>query len=430
MTLSYKEDKAIEINLKRMLNDFATIVSHTKTPNNGCTRFSYSNEDRQVRDYLLSRMQELGLSITVDAIGNIRAIYGEEINKPSIMIGSHIDTVENGGKFDGLTGVLVALEVIRVLQEEQVPLSHPLELIIFAEEEGSNFGITMLGSKVLTGKYGVADLQSIKNGEGDSVYDIAKSFGLEVERAKNDVLGKDEVDSMIELHIEQGAVLETQNKSVGIVQAIAGMKTFKVTLEGDSNHAGTTPMDLRQDPLVGAAAIISHIRLVAKTVALPTTVATVGKIICEPNMPNVIPQRVEFFVDVRDVEPKGIDLIANKLTEKVNAVAAEDKLQSKIEVIGVSAPVKLSSRIVQAIEETACDHGYNYMKMNSGAVHDAAMLTEFTDVGMIFIPSVGGKSHCSSEYTSEEDIKSGGDLLLHVVKHLAAKTKETNQTSR
>lgn len=170
----------VDIDLKRMLNDFSTIVSFTRTPNNGCTRFSYSYEDRQTREYLISQMKEIGLTIKVDAIGNIRATYGMEIKKTSIMIGSHIDTVENGGKYDGLTGVVAALEVIRVLKEEHVTLSRPIELIIFAEEEGSNFGITMLGSKVLTGKYGTADLKTIKNGEGNSAYDIAKSFGLSV----------------------------------------------------------------------------------------------------------------------------------------------------------------------------------------------------------------------------------------------------------
>lgn len=411
----------MEINLKRILNDFATIINYTKTPDNGCTRYSYSDEDRQTRNYLFSQMKGLDLSIKVDAVGNIRATYGKEIKKPSIMIGSHIDTVENGGKFDGLTGVLAGLEIIRVLKEEKLPLNHPIELIIFEEEEGSNFGITMLGSKVLTGKYGLEDLQSIKNGEGDSVYDLAKNFGLDIENVSEDVLGKEEVDSMIELHIEQGAVLETQHKSIGIVQAIAGMKTFKVTLEGDSNHAGTTPMDLRHDPLVGAATIISYLQKAAITVALPTTVATVGKIACQPNMANVIPQKVEFFVDVRDVEAKGVDLIAKALTEQVNAISAEHELTSKIELIGASESVKLSSRVAKIIEKTAVERDFHYMTMNSGAVHDAAMLAELTDVGMIFIPSLGGKSHCPEEYSSEEDIKIGSDLLLHVVKALAVK---------
>ncbi|MBT2214551.1 hydantoinase/carbamoylase family amidase [Virgibacillus dakarensis] len=269
----YKNGNESKTNAKRFIN----LTSYNKTTNNGCTRFSYSGEDRQARDYLLTQMQGLGLYIKVDAIGNIRAIFGKEIDKPSIIIGSHIDTVENGGKFDELTGVLAALETIRVLKEEQVTMSRPIELIIFAEEEGSNFGSTMLGSKVLTGKIGVDDLKSIKNGEGDSAYDLAKNFGLNVEDVGKDVLGSNEVDTMIELHIEQWAILETQRKSIGIVQAISGMKTFKVTLEGDSNHAGTTPMDLRRDPLVGAATIISYIQQMARSQALPTTVATVGK---------------------------------------------------------------------------------------------------------------------------------------------------------
>lgn len=385
--------------------------------------------DKQTRDYLFSQMEELGLSVQVDGMGNIRATWGKEIDQPSIMIGSHIDTVENGGEFDGLTGVLAALEVIRVLKEEQAKLSRPIELIIFAEEEGSNFGITMLGSKVLTGRCGIEDLQLIKNGDGESAYDVVKKFGLDVDRAENDVLGKEEVYAMIEVHIEQGRVLETQKKSVGIVQNIAGMKTFKVTLEGDANHAGTTPMDLRQDPLAGAADIISYIRQTAKNEALPSTVATVGKIASQPNMANVIPQRVEFFVDVRDVDEKGIDLISNALIEQVNATAAENNLQSKVELIGVSDPVKLSPEIVYTIEETANKHGYDYMKMNSGAVHDAVMITDVAEVGMIFIPSKAGKSHCPEEYTREEDIKTGGDLLLHVVKKLAVKTKDTKRTS-
>ncbi|MBY7144444.1 Zn-dependent hydrolase [Virgibacillus sp. NKC19-3] len=414
----------MEINLQRMLNDLTTIVRYTRTPHNGCTRFSYSVEDRQARDYLLRQMKKLGLSIKVDGIGNIRAKCGKEIDQPSIMIGSHIDTVENGGKYDGLIGVLTALEIIRVLKEKKITLRRPIELIIFAEEEGSNFGVTMLGSKVLTGKYNGEDLKSIKNGSGNSVYDVAKDFGLTVDLIEQDIIREDEVDAMIELHIEQGAVLENQNKSIGIVQAIAGMKTFKITLEGDSNHAGTTPMDLRQDPLAAAATIIAHIKQVAKTTALPTTVATVGKISCQPNMSNVIPQKVEFFVDVRDVESKGVDLITKELMEKVNAVATEDKLQSEVELIGASDPIKLSSSIVHKIEETASTQGYNYIKMNSGAVHDAAMMTSVADVGMIFIPSMGGKSHSPDEYTKEEDIKWGGDLLLHVVNNLAAKTQE------
>ncbi|MEW9671298.1 M20 family metallo-hydrolase [Ammoniphilus sp. 3BR4] len=417
----------MEINIKRMMNDFENIIRYTRTPENGCTRFSYSYEDKQARDYLLSQMEQLGLSIKVDAIGNIRAKYGKEWERPSIMIGSHIDTVENGGKYDGLTGVLAGLEIIRVLKEEEVELSRPIELIIFAEEEGSNFGITMLGSKVLTGKYSLEELQSIVNPEGISVCEKVKIFGLDIDQMEKSRLGNDEVDAMIELHIEQGAVLETRNQSIGIVQSIAGMKTYKVILEGDSNHAGTTPMDLRSDPMVGATRIISHIRKAAKELALPTTVATVGKIACQPNMPNVIPKLVEFYVDIRDVEEKGIEIVSKELKEIVDTVSLEESLKSTMELIGASNTVKLSSRIIENIEEMAKKRNVDYIKMHSGAVHDAAMLHRLTDVGMIFIPSAGGKSHCPEEFTSESDIQTGCNLLLDVVITLAAKKNETQK---
>lgn len=417
----------MDIQIDRIMKDFERITSFTKTPQNGCTRFSYSFEDNQARQYLYSKMHELGLSIKVDAIGNIRAKLGQEINKPSIMIGSHIDTVENGGKYDGLTGVLAALEVIRVIKQEEQPLAHPIELIIFSEEEGSNFGITMLGSKVMTGQYELEELKTIKNVDGVSVYDKVKSFGLDIDNLRNDLLDKHEVEAMIELHIEQGAVLESKNKSIGIVQAIAGMNTYKVTLEGISNHAGTTPMEIRADPMVGAAGIISYMQQAAKLMALPTTVATVGKITCEPNVPNIIPRKVEFFVDIRDVEPKGIEIVSNELESKLKSVSLEHSLTYKLELIGTSETVNLSSRIINTIEKVAIEKEFDYIKMNSGAVHDTAMLNGLTDVGMIFIPSLGGKSHCPDEYTSEKDIEAGCNLMLHVVKSLAV-SKNNIQT--
>lgn len=414
----------MEINLSRLMNDFENIVGFTSTPGNGCTRFSYSKEDRRVREYLFARMEELGMDVKVDAIGNIRATYGKELNRPSIMIGSHHDTVKNGGKYDGLTGVLAALEIIRVLKEEKAELQQPIELVSFAEEEGSNFGITMLGSKVFAGKYSLEELKTIKNAEGKSVYETAKDFGLEIDQAERDILQRGEIDAMIELHIEQGQILESQQKSIGIVQAIAGMRTYKVTIEGDSNHAGTTPMDLRSDPMAGAAEIISQIRKTAKNDALQSTVATVGKIECRPNIPNVIPQEVEFYVDIRDVEAKGVEVVSGKLAQKVKEVSDEQSLKCTIELVGESRTVKLSSRLIEKIEETAIEKRFDYFKLNSGAVHDTAMLSGLTDIGMIFIPSKGGKSHCPEEYTSEKDLKAGCDLLLNVARKLACKKTE------
>jgi len=414
----------MELNITRIKQDFDGILQFNQTSEKGWTRFSFSEEDKMARDYLIGELKKLGVAVGVDGIGNIRAKYGSNLNQPSIMIGSHIDTVKHGGRFDGLTGVLVALEMIRVFKEENIQLNRPIELICFSEEEGSNFGITMLGSKAITGKLTVEDLKEIKNPEGVSAYELAKGFGLEVDQLPAQILKQNEIDSMIELHIEQGAVLEHNGKSVGIVEAISGMSTYKITLKGDSNHAGTTPMEYRSDPMVGAAEIIASIQKAAKHRALPTTVATVGKIKAEPNVPNIIPQQVEFYVDIRDVQKKGIELVSMELEDMTKQVANEHRLTAIIEKIGSSEPVKLSSRLIKKMEECVQANNSEAIKLNSGAVHDVAMLKDVAEIGMVFIPSLAGKSHCPEEYTDFQDIKLGGDFLLNVVYTLATETQK------
>lgn len=406
--------------IKRIKNDLDNITQITATPNMGCTRFSYSKEDKQVREYLIKEMEDLGLSIETDGVGNIRAKYiDDNVDEPSIMIGSHIDTVANGGKFDGLTGVVAALEVIRVIKENNIKLKNPIELIVFSEEEGSNFGITMVGSKALIGEYDVSDLKKIKNDQGTSSYEVMKNFGLDVDNIKNQVLKKEEVKAMIELHVEQGGILDAKQIPIGIVQAIVGMSTYKITLKGIPNHAGSTPMNLRKDPMVGAAQIILYLEKIAKEEALKNTVATVGKIYCHPNASNVIPGEIEIYIDIRDVEEKGIEIVVEKMLNKTKEIQKEYGLQIKAQLLGQSDSVKLSEKVINAIEEAALENKYIFKKMNSGAVHDAAMLTEITNVGMIFVPSINGRSHCPEEMTNIEDIKLGCDLLVGTVIKLA-----------
>lgn len=417
-----KGGEFLKSSIKRIKNDIETITKITATPGKGCTRFSYSKEDKEVRDYLMKIMRELDLDIKIDGVGNIRAKYeNDNISESSIMIGSHIDTVANGGKFDGLTGVITALEVIRVLHENDLPLKRPVELVIFAEEEGSNFGITMVGSKVLSGKYNIEDLKEIKDDSETSAYEIIKNFGLEVDKVEEETLEPEEVDSMIELHVEQGGILDSENIPVGIVQAIVGMSTYKIKLKGVSNHAGSTPMNLRNDPMVAAASVITKLKMIAEEDALENTVATVGKIHCEPNVPNVIPEEVEFFVDIRDVDEKGIEIVEKRMKEEIKKAEEVYDLKAKIELLGKSDSVTLSTQVIDSIEEAAVENNYNFKEMNSGAVHDAAMLTELANVGMIFVPSINGKSHCPDEVTNYEDIELGSNLLLDSVMILANK---------
>ena len=410
----------MEANIERIKNDIDIVTSFNRTPGNGCTRFSYSEEDRKAREYLINEMKKLGLEVKIDGVGNIRGKYNPmNSNYPSVMMGSHIDTVLNGGKFDGLVGVVSALEVIRQVKDNQISIQKPLEIIIWAEEEGSNSGITMLGSKAMTGKVKAEDLKEIKSFTGESMYDLMKEFGLDVDAIDSQVFRKDEVEYLIELHVEQGGILDSEGLSVGIVKAIAGMKTYKVTLEGVANHAGSTPMYLRNDALVGASHIITYMEDAAKNKGLGTTVATVGKIICEPNVPNIIPGKVVFYVDIRDVEEEGKDIISKELIEKVKENANLYNLKYDIELIGESPVVKLSEKVIDTIEKIAIERSYPYKVMNSGAVHDSGMFADLTNVGMIFVPSIGGRSHCPEELTRFEDIKLGCDLLLETVIRLA-----------
>lgn len=410
----------MEANIERIKNDIDIVTSFNRTPGNGCTRFSYSEEDRKAREYLINEMKKLGLEVRIDGVGNIRGKYNPmNSNYPSVMMGSHIDTVLNGGKFDGLVGVVSALEVIRQVKDNQISIQKPLEIIIWAEEEGSNSGITMLGSKAMTGKVKAEDLKEIKSFTGESMYDLMKEFGLDVDAIDSQVFRKDEVEYLIELHVEQGGILDSEGLSVGIVKAIAGMKTYKVTLEGVANHAGSTPMYLRNDALVGASHIITYMEDAAKNKGLGTTVATVGKIICEPNVPNIIPGKVVFYVDIRDVEEEGKDIISKELIEKVKENANLYNLKYDIELIGESPVVKLSEKVIDTIEKIAIERSYPYKVMNSGAVHDSGMFADLTNVGMTFVPSIGGRSHCPEELTRFEDIKLGCDLLLETVIRLA-----------
>lgn len=411
----------LETNRQRIAKDIDAVSQITASPDCGCTRLSYTIEDKAAREYLIAAMENLGLSIKIDGVGNIRARYvtNDNANRPSIMIGSHIDTVPNGGKFDGLVGVVSALEVIRVLDENKIELNNPIELIIFAEEEGSNFGVTLVGSKVLTAAYKLDDLKKLTNDENISAYDCIKQFGLDVDNIENQVLSSEEVKAMIELHIEQGGTLEEGNLSVGIVEAIVGMRVYKITINGISNHAGTTPMNLRRDPMIAAAEIILQVRGVAMQGAQKHTVATVGKINAEPNASNVIAGKVEMFVDIRDVEYIGIETVSRELETMVKELENKHDLKICCELIGESRPVNLAAEVIQAIEETAKAKKMDYKKMNSGAVHDAMMLTGNTKVGMIFVASKDGKSHCEAEFTKIEDIKIGADLLLGTVINLA-----------
>lgn len=406
----------MQVNQERIMGHIQALSQFNATPGAGITRFSYSPQDAQARAYLMERFAALDMPVQVDPVGNVRARYaGSDPSLPPLWIGSHIDSVRNGGMYDGVVGVVGALEAVSVLSENGVRPRRSVEVVFFPEEEGSNFGTTMVGSKCLAGKLDLAGLEQLRTESGVSCARMAADFGLHPEDVASCRLAPGSVDAMLELHIEQGIVLDRKRVKLGVVRAIAGMCTVRVTVSGESNHAGATPMDMRRDPMVAAAKLILKIQDIAAAQCLPDTVATVGEIVCEPNMPNVIPSQVSFTVDIRDVDEAGINRALSLLEQAMAEVAAEDGVQTGLETIGRNVPVVLTDRVVNAVREAAAACGVPCMDMNSGAVHDTAMLTGVTDVGMIFVPSVDGRSHTPEEYTAPEDIALGCQALFNAV---------------
>lgn len=411
----------METNLNRIIKEIELFSNFNSTPGKGVTRFSYSDADKEAKNYLRQQFESLDLEVTIDAVGNIRAKRkGTDVNAPTVMTGSHIDTVLYGGKFDGVVGVAGAMEVIRVLNENSIPTRHPVEVVIFVEEEGSNFMSTMAGSKVMIGKYGPKELKKIVNDKGVSMYEMAKSAGFSPEKTQDFIIKPGEIKAMIELHIEQAAVLDVENIPTGIVQAIAGIKTYTIEIEGVSNHAGATPMHLRNNPMSAAAEIISQVDTIVTQKANATTVGTVGRIICEPNVANIIPAKVVFTLDVRDVDPKGIDIAVSEIERLLDSTARKHGVKKQMTLVAEAAPIKLADDIIGIIEEEAKRRGIKYKLMNSGAVHDSSLLAGVTSVGMIFVPSVKGRSHVQYEKTDFEDIKQGCDLLLGAIYKLSS----------
>lgn len=406
------------VNENRLARDFQFITSQSSTEL-GCTRLSYSLEDLKVRKYIIEELNEIGAEVKVDSVGNIRAKYNPaNLTSKSLLIGSHIDTVPNGGRYDGLTGTVCSLEVLRVMHENGIQLKHPVELVVFAEEEGSNFGVTMIGSKYMSGKLKLDDLKNLHNDEGKTAYDYIQDRGFEFHPEKDYFVdGKNEL-AMIELHVEQGAILDKKGLSLGIVQAIAGMNTLQVTVKGASNHAGSTPMGYRKDSLLAASEMIYNISKLVS--AYETAVITVGKISVSPNASNVIAGETIFNVDIRDVIQENIDKISEDVEQVCNEIANNNDVEIVTKLIGSSKVVHMDESLVKVIEDQANKNNLSNIKMNSGAVHDNAMLNGIIPTAMIFVPSINGISHSPYEDTKFTDILAGAELLLLTVKELVS----------
>ncbi|PLX91633.1 MAG: Zn-dependent hydrolase [Desulfuromonas sp.] len=407
------------INAKRFQDDFCAIAQFGVLDNGGVTRLALTPPDYEARNYLIRSMQNAGLSVRIDSFGNIRGRRAAENQQlPAVMIGSHLDTVPQGGHYDGVIGVLAGLEIIRHLNDENISTKHPVELINFCCEESSRFGVATLGSKGLTGQLTCNMMQSIRDHQGISFYQALQQGGCAPDNHAQDILRPQDIKSFFELHIEQGPVLEHQKIDLGIVTAIAAPTRFRVKIIGQNDHSGTTPMALRHDALVAAAELILAVRNIACD-SSPDSVATVGEIHNRPNAMNVIPGEVQLSVDIRDIDLERKRIMTDNFKAQIAIIQQTHQCQIESMLLCDDQPITLNTGLRDHLKDIARQHSWSYHCMPSGAGHDAMHLAKLAPTALVFIPSRNGISHNIAESSSLENIVRGIELLSEAVKQVA-----------
>jgi N-carbamoyl-L-amino-acid hydrolase len=406
------------INSNRLLDSIRDLGATGHIEGVGRARVAASDEDKAGRDFTCNLMKDAGMEVVVDRMGNIFGIWEEDYNKDqeALMIGSHIDSVINAGMYDGCYGVMGGIEVVRTLKEADFKPERPIVIGAFTNEEGIRYQPDMMGSLVYAGGMDVDEVLKIEGVDGTILGEELKRIGYEgtVEP------GFIKPYAYVELHVEQGPILDKEGIQVGAVENLQGISWQEVTITGEANHAGTTPTYLRKDAGLAAAKINCYLRERALQ-SNGTTVATVGTIKFEPNAINVIPDKVVFTIDLRNPNDEVLKDEEQRLKEFMENLAKEDEVNITSEQLVRFDPVTFSEKIVQTVEKSAKARGLSQRRMTSGAGHDAQMIARIADVGMIFVPSIGGISHNPNELTNDEDLIAGANVLLDVVKELSAK---------
>jgi allantoate deiminase len=405
------------INQKRLFDRINELGQIGRREEGGVIRLSFTEEEKQAKDLIISYMTEAGLSIREDAIGNlIGRMEGTVPGAAAVLVGSHIDSVPNGGNFDGPLGVLAGIEVLQSMKEQGVKTVHPIEVIAFKDEEGTRFGFGMIGSRAIAGTLKLEDLQHA-DGQGISIADAMKSVGLDPERISDAARKQEDVKAYVELHIEQGKVLESYNLPAGVVSGIAGPLWLKFTLTGEAGHAGATPMKMRKDPMVAAAKIISYIE--DETSKYPNAVGTVGKASISPGGVNVIPKQIEFTLDLRDIDQGARNEIEQNIVSYAQQICNDRGIELSVGTLQRVAPAPCSREIRQTIEKACEEVGITPFTLTSGAGHDGMQFRNFCPVGMIFVRSQNGVSHDPGEWSSADDCGVGAEILYHTILQLA-----------
>lgn len=398
----------LRVNAERIAKNIEELAQFGRT-RYGAHRVAFSRADIEGRAFVQELMRKAGLDVSVDFAGNIIGRRkGTEV-LPPIVFGSHIDTVPRGGNYDGCVGSIGAIECVRVLQENSIQTRHPLEIIIFSDEEGG-----LVGSRALIGKLSAKALTTMTH-SGRPIGAGIKRIGGDPKRLREVVRQPGDLKAFLELHIEQGAVLHREKIDIGVVEGIVGIKWWDVTVEGKANHAGTTPMDQRQDALLAAARFVVAVNEII-TAEPGRQVGTVGKIAAEPGAHNVIPGRVRTSLEIRDLSAAKIDRLFEKIKARANRLAKRSDTRFTFELLDVTAvPAPMDERVRNCIMAAARQLGLSHKSMPSGAGHDAQDMAKLGPTGMIFVPSVGGISHSPKEFTEVKDMANGANVLLHAL---------------
>jgi beta-ureidopropionase / N-carbamoyl-L-amino-acid hydrolase len=404
----------IAINVDRLIARINSLAEEEREDSGSCSRLALTDADRRGRDRVIQWMREAGLTVRIDQIGNITGLRPGRSDTRPVMTGSHIDTVGNGGRYDGIYGVIAGLEVLQSLRDADQITERPLAVTVFTNEEGVRFQPDMMGSLVYSGGLTVEDALNAQAADGARVGDELKRIGY----AGTEQCGAPVPHAFIELHIEQGPILDMEGGVLGAVENLQGISWQEVTIRGVSNHAGTTPMPLRHDAGYGAARIGVFVRELAKRMG-GSQVGTVGSVRLTPNLINVIPNQAVVSVDLRNTDDALLTAAEREFAQSLETLAKQEGVTIETRSLVRTQPVVFDSKVLQAIEAVAADLKLPIRRMTSGAGHDAQMMARICPTAMIFVPSVAGISHNPREFTEPRHLQIGADVLLHTMLRLA-----------
>ncbi len=406
------------IDMARLRENILALGQVGRAGATGLNRRAFSDEDRLGREWLKKRLTMDGFTVHQDGAANISTRLASQSDLPVVMIGSHLDTVPGGGSLDGALGVLVGLEVLRAIKKAQIPLDHPLELINFSDEEGRFGG--MLGSQAIAGLLTKEKIEEARDLQGVTLTAAMAEWQLDANEALLAKRDPETIHAFLELHIEQGPILDRHKLSIGVVEAITGLFKWEVCLRGEANHAGTTPMNMRLDAFQGLAEFASQIDPLLEQYGSTNSRATIGRVELTPGAANTVPEQAIFSIEARDTDATILNRLATIFRQTLAAIAQRRGLGFDYVVLSEITPTRCDRTLVDLISHEATAMKQPFLPMVSGAAHDTQSMSAISPTAMIFVPSVQGRSHSDDEWTDWDDIEIGAKLLLRTVVKLAA----------